>query len=106
MNSNLSKKHGLTLIYLWAKSACRKQLLSTGLILYEICQFNVDSLAIYFGSSRHIVEIDESLISRRKNNTARVIPERWVFGIYDRTTKLSYFVEVMLLVVVGTPKDF
>lgn len=46
------------------------------------------------GGVGHIVEIDESLIAKRKNHVGRVIPERWVFGGYDRSTKKGFLVLV------------
>ena len=41
-----------------------------------------------------IVEIDECLISRRKYNRGRMVPERWVFGAYDLSQKVGYLTVV------------
>ena len=34
---------------------------------------------VHIGRSGHIVEIDESLFSRRKYNRRKIVPEQWIF---------------------------
>ena len=46
------------------------------------------------GGQGIIVEIDESLFARRKNNVGRVVPQQWVFGGFDTVTKIGFLVEV------------
>lgn len=42
----------------------------------------------------HIVQIDETVVIRRKYHRGRIIPEKWVLGMYDTTTKRGVAVYV------------
>jgi hypothetical protein len=46
------------------------------------------------GGIGHIVEIDESLFSKRKYNVGRILKSRWVIGGIDLMTRDTFFVEV------------
>ena len=46
-----------------------------------------------------IVEIDESLFIKLKNNCARVLPKQWVFGGICREIKDSFNVTVLIKLV-------
>ncbi|XP_071940919.1 uncharacterized protein [Antedon mediterranea] len=100
---------GLT--YIWSTGAGKARSLSQNLIMKELCmsehtvvdwkQFCRDICVQYFinhpeliGGPGVIVELDESLFSRRKNNVGRVRPERWVFGGYEQGRKKGFLVEV------------
>ena len=49
---------------------------------------------IQLGGVGYTVQIDESLLSKCKNNRGRSLPQRWIFGIYDVEKKLVYSREV------------
>ena len=64
-------------------------------------QFCRDVCVAYFlnhpqqiGGPGRVVEIDESLFSKRKYNRGRVLPEQWIFGGYDPVDKKDFLVPV------------
>lgn len=60
----------------------------------DICGRYFDDERPQIGGPGVVVEIDESLFAKRKNNVGRVVPQQWVFGGYDTTTKHGFLVMV------------
>ncbi len=44
---------------------------------------------IQLGGEGRIVQIDESVIARRKYHKGHGVAERWIFAIFDRTRKVG-----------------
>jgi len=43
-----------------------------------------------FGGAGVIVQIDESLVAKRKYNVGHLVQPQWVFGLYDTATKVGH----------------
>jgi len=43
-----------------------------------------------FGGVRVIVQIDESVVAKRKYNVGHYVEQQWVLGLYDTATKLGH----------------
>jgi transposase-like protein len=42
---------------------------------------------VVLGGVGHVVEIDESMMTRRKYNVGKLVRQQWVFGVYSRTER-------------------
>ena len=61
----------------------------------EICIEAVSSAKTGpIGGLNKIVEIDESLFSRRKSHVGRMLPEQWIFGGISREDRKCFIVKV------------
>lgn len=53
----------------------------------EVCAFSILQNPIVIGGPNMEVEIDETVISRRKYQRGRILPEQWLFGGICRQTR-------------------
>jgi hypothetical protein len=62
----------------------------------DICSWKLENTPGLFrlGGPGRTVQIDESVVTKRKYNRGRVVPERWVLGIYDCLLKRGVVVYV------------
>ncbi|KII64284.1 hypothetical protein RF11_13006 [Thelohanellus kitauei] len=58
--------------------------------LREICSWKLSTQNLILGGPGHIVQIDESVISRAMHNRGHDLlrPQRWVLGMYDAASKV------------------
>lgn len=56
----------------------------------DTCSFNLLHIEERLGNNDGIVEIDETLMFKRKNNIGRTLQQFWVFGLYDNNEKRGY----------------
>ena len=104
-NSNLSLEKLVALLHYWAHSLPVKTTsellnLSTRTVrawfanLRAICQYwlehNRRQIGGRNGQRRLIVEIDESLMARRKYSRGRLVKERWILGGYCQETRQGF----------------
>ena len=109
-NSHLSIKQIIFIIYLWSKGYSLKlatdELKITKKTMIDWYRFCRDMVVFHYqnedpdsskiGGVGEIVEIDESVFSKRKYYRGRVVKETWVFGGVNRDkTKKVIFAEIV-----------
>ena len=52
-------------------------------IRYKMFEKRKSKSNFRLGGVGHTVQIDECLIAKRKHHRGRLVPERWIFGMYD-----------------------
>ncbi len=107
--SHLSIQKILLICYFWSKNYTIKQVVDEleiskrvaidwyrfcrNIICYHFENEEVSNQKI--GGPDQVVEIDESVFSKRKYHRGRVVKETWVFGGINRNNKEEMFVEIV-----------
>lgn len=100
-NAHVSLHQFVLLVYLWAhRTPVTTAVSMLGIsehsiidwynMVREICSTYLIHHRQQIGGVGHVVEIDESLVARRKYNQGHLVAERWVFGGYDTTTGVGF----------------
>ena len=104
-NSHLKLEQFTLLLYLWCQETSNKAAMSMlGLssatvvdwynLFREICSQYLIRHRQQIGGPGVIVEIDESLVAKRKCHVGHIVPERWVFGGVNAATNIGFLVFV------------
>ncbi|KAL7635439.1 UNVERIFIED_CONTAM: hypothetical protein RMT77_014508 [Armadillidium vulgare] len=93
-------------IYCWCKEEtsamfCKKQFnihksttVDYNNFLREVCAYSIINDCQSIGGENMIVEVDETFLSKRKNQKGRVLPSQWVFGGICRESKELFLFSV------------
>lgn len=102
-NSNLPMRDMLSLMYLWCAnipvgtvpfmiSVSKSKAIQWYQYFRDICShqlLKVKNGGFKLGGPDRIVQIDESVLTKRKYHRGKKVKEQWIFGIYDTTLKFG-----------------
>lgn len=100
--SKLTLAQILYITYCWAakvsvmsavymSGVCRNSISQWYQYLRELCSKELIECTDYFlGGPGVVVQIDDSLVAKRKYNDGRIVEQRWIFGIYDTEKKVGH----------------
>ena len=78
-------------------SICKESAIQWYQYFRDICSHRLNAIhegGFKLGGRGHIVQIDESLLVKRKYQRGRLVPEKWIFGMYDTTLRFGIAVFV------------
>lgn len=104
-SQNISLQDFILLAYFWAhESSISATTAMIGLshvsviqwfaYFRDVCSHKLVNNPIQIGGAGIVVEIDESVVARRKYHQGHLVPERWVFGGIDPSTNIGFLTTV------------